>query len=139
MRTWAKHPWDIAKRGPRLVINPGQTPPVSNAGGLASYGRKEITVGGITVIAPSEMVIIDATLKELPNLYDGLPRSDKIIYLMSLLDVEARWKTACTIGIGLSDLRGDQLAVYRSICPPHSNTPTMWSARATARPTTNPQ
>src|ERR1700733_3885348 len=74
----ARHPWDPAKHGPMLVVDPESTGPVSGAGGFAAFDRKEFNVGSITAIAPTEMVFIDASFKEQPNLYDGLPRTDKV-------------------------------------------------------------
>lgn len=91
-------------------------PATSPAEGLARYGYKEFNVGGLTAIAPSDMVTIDATFKDPANVYEGLPRDDKVIYLMSLLDAD-QWKLACASGIGLNDLRGDQRLVYQSILP----------------------
>lgn len=112
----AKHPWDVSTRGPMLVVDPGLVWSSSVDGGLRSFDRKEFALGSLSVIAPTEMVYIDASLKEPPNLYDGLPRTDKVFYLMSVLDAD-QWKIACTSGVGLADLRQDQKAVLRSILP----------------------
>jgi len=112
----AAHPWDVQKKGPLIVLTPNEVTAKTGSGGLIAFGRKEFRVGSLTAIAPSEMVLIDDELKELPNLYEGLPRLDKIVYLMSLLDA-GQWKTACSVGIGLTDLRQDQRAVYKSILP----------------------
>jgi len=109
------HPWDVQKNGPMLVLR-DPIPPSSDEPGLAAYGRMESKVGGITAIVPSEMVIIDDSLKEPPNLYDGLPRADKFTYLMSLLDAR-QWQLACGEGIGLGDLNQNEQAVFRSILP----------------------
>jgi hypothetical protein len=111
-----QHPWDVAKRGPMVVVYPDRTHVVNTSGGLAGYDRKEFNVGTLTAIAPYDMVMIDTSLEDPPNFYDGLPRKDKVLYLMSLLDPD-QWKLACSTGIGLSDLRNEQRAVYRSILP----------------------
>jgi len=99
-----------------IVLTPNQVSATRNSNGLNTFCRKEFRVGSLTAIAPAEMVLIDDELKDLPNLYDGLPRLDKIVYLMSLLDA-GQWKTACSTGIGLADLRQDQRVVYKSILP----------------------
>ena len=112
----SEHPWDIASRGPLLVVDPAGVTRTAPEGGLRAFGRKEFSSGTLTAIAPTEMVMIDAAFKDPPNFYDGLPRTSKIYYLMSLLDSD-QWKTACLTGIGLGDLRQDQRAVYRSILP----------------------
>jgi len=110
-----QNPWDAQKRGPMLVLR-DPVPLTSQEPGLAAYGRMEAKTGGITAIVPSEMVLIDDSLKEPPNLYDGLPRADKLIYLMSLMDSH-QWEIACSEGIGLGDLNQNEQAVFRSILP----------------------
>ena len=113
---FSKHPWDVAKRGPMMVLIADSLPAISADSGLAHYGYKEFNVGGLTAIAPMEMVKIDASFRDASNVYEGLPRDDKVIYLMSLLDAN-QWKLACSSGVGLSDLRGEQRLVYQSILP----------------------
>jgi len=112
----SKHPWDVASRGPMLVVNPVIVRSTTTESGLRAFGRKEFNLGSLTVIAPTEMVIIDAAFKDPANLYDGLPRTAKIYYLMTMLDAD-QWKIACSSGIGLGNLRQDQRAVFRSILP----------------------
>ena len=110
------HPWDIASRGPMLVLDPASVTPSSSSNGLKAFGRKEFNLTTLTVVAPTEMVFIDASLKDPANMYDGLPRSDKIVYLMTTLDAD-QWKAASSSGIGLGDLRPDQRLIFRSILP----------------------
>ena len=86
--------------------------------GLARYGRKTVRVGGLSAIVPTEMVRFEENPTLPPNLYEGLPRSVKIRYLMSTLDPD-QWRVAVGQGIGLSDLRGEQRAVFLSILPRH--------------------
>jgi hypothetical protein len=111
-----QNPWDARTSGPMLVVDP-LIKPVNAEDGLSGYGRMETTVGGLAAIVPTTMVLLDDSFKEPPNLYDGLPRKSKILYLQSLLSAD-QWKTACSQGIGLGDLTPDQQAVFRSILPP---------------------
>jgi len=83
---------------------------------LEAFGRKETKIGGITAIVPRQMVLVDDSLTQAPNLYDGLPRAAKVLYLLSILNKE-QLRLATSSGIGLGDLKGDQTAVFRSLLP----------------------
>ncbi|MGV3619144.1 MAG: hypothetical protein ACO1SV_27780 [Fimbriimonas sp.] len=85
--------------------------------GLGRYERKTMTVGEISAIVPLTMVRIDDSLKQAPNLYDGLPRDEKVLYLMTTLS-SGQWRLAGgKRGIGLGDLSGEQRNVFLSILP----------------------
>jgi hypothetical protein len=85
--------------------------------GLAAYKRKAFRVGGIVAIAPTEMIQFDESQQPSPNLYDGMPRSAKVLYLMTSLTPQ-QWRTASGgAGIGLNDLQGEQRDVFLSILP----------------------
>lgn len=103
--------WDPAKSGALLV-------PLDEPGGGNSTPEPldPMTCGKLTVLAPRHMVILDAGLKDTPNLYDGLPLQSKIVYLMSTLTPQ-QWQVASTDGIGFADLNQDQRLVFKSILP----------------------
>ncbi len=84
--------------------------------GLALYGRKLVHVGGVNAVAPLTMIWFEDNPSKPPNLYDGLARDAKILYLMSTLTA-AQWKTAAGPGIGINNLKGEQKAVFLSILP----------------------
>jgi len=107
--------WDAEKKGSLLYIDPDLSAP-HDASGLAAFDRHMACCGGINVIVPTEMVLIDASLSDQANLFEGLSRSDKIVYLMSTL-TEGQWRKANTKGITLADLQGDQRAALASILP----------------------
>jgi len=112
----ALHPWDAAKFGPMVVLSPERTSVRSSGTSLSAFDRKLIRVGSLTAIAPTEMVLIDDSLREPPNMCDGLPTNAKVLYLLSTL-TEDQLKTANTNGIGLKDLQGEQQKVFRSLLP----------------------
>src|SRR5277367_4045007 len=51
-----KHPWDAAQKGSMLALEPESAIAADDGSTLGSFGRQEFKVGGITAIAPSEMV-----------------------------------------------------------------------------------
>lgn len=108
--------WDPSTKGPLVAVATNRR---SAAGkqGLEAFGRKSFVVGGLTVVAPETMVVIDGSMKSAPNMYDGLPRQAKVLYLLSTLD-SGQMKKAAGNGIGLGDLQGEQRAVFLSLLPP---------------------
>lgn len=107
--------WDVASNGPLIAVSP-PTRQIAGATGFASFGRKVLKVGGISAVVPIKMVTIDDSMKAPPNLYDGLPREAKALYLLTTLD-DSQLRKATGAGIGLSDLREDQRPVFRSLLP----------------------
>jgi len=103
--------WDAAKRGPMVVLQPQKVSQVHlDESGFDSFDRMAVTCGALTAIVPTEMVLIDDSLKDEPNLYEGLSMKDKMTYLLSTLSAD-QWRIANAGGIGLSDLQGEQRAV----------------------------
>lgn len=86
--------------------------------GLARYDRKRVSVGEVKAVVPLTMVRFEDNLGQPANLYEGLPRQAKILYLMTLLN-GAQWRKATTEGLGTDDLRGEAKAVLASILPKH--------------------
>lgn len=111
------HPWQPAVNGPMLVLEPDRARKSGEDDGLTSFGRKKVQVGGITVLVPRTMILIDDSLRQEPNMYEGLPTEDKILYLLRSLD-DAQWRKVASTGIGLGDLRGEQRLIFDSILPP---------------------
>lgn len=99
-----------------LVVGAEGVKPRAEGAGLARYGRKRVLVGGLPTVVPATMVRFDENPTEPPNLYDGLPRDAKVLYLMSLLNA-GEWRKAAGEGIGLSDVRGEARAVLASLLP----------------------
>ena len=83
---------------------------------LAAFGRTRTSVTGLSAIVPNTMVIIDDSMQQTPNMYDGLPRHSKVLYLMTTLNA-SQWGAITGGGIGISDLNADQKAVFTSIMP----------------------
>jgi len=98
--------WKPAKQGALLYLDPK---------GSAAH-RMKVQCGTVTALVPDEMVLIDASLTETPNLYEGLPRTDKVVYLMSTMS-EAQWQKANQRAISMDDLTGEQKLVMKSILP----------------------
>jgi hypothetical protein len=83
---------------------------------LLGFRRKVVSQGSLKVIVPTEMVFIDDSLRQKPDLYDGLDARTKALYLISTL-TPGQIRTATTTGIGLGDLNSDQRAVLNSLIP----------------------
>jgi len=113
----ATHPWDAAKSGPMIVVDPEDTPSKSKEATLKAYNRMTTVVGGLSAIVPTEMVLIDDSLAKPPNLYDGMPEHLKILYLLSTLNPR-QLGLATGDGVGLGDLQGEQAQVFKSIVTP---------------------
>ncbi len=105
--------WDPAADGPIVAFAlQGGRPPVDASG----PPMKTIKVGGLTAVVPRTMTVIDSRPRQAPNLYDGLPQTSKMLYLLSLLTPE-QWTRAAGEGLSLADCRGEQTAVFESILP----------------------
>lgn len=101
-----------------LTVNGEGTKAGGEGQGLARYGRKLVHLGGIAAVVPTTMVRFEESPQETPNLYDGLPRDEKVLYLMSLLDAEG-WRRLGDAGLGLNDVHGEARAVLASLLPKH--------------------
>lgn len=111
--TWK---WDPAQAGPLLVLDAAKTRASGGKTDLASFARQQIKVGELTVVVPTQMVVIDDSFGQEPSLTDGLPMDVKVLYLLTTLTKE-QWRTAAGNGLGLGDLQGEQKAVLESIFP----------------------
>ena len=121
--------WDVAQRGPLLALDPVLVyrnasialPPPGPSGydlrlAAPGFDRMLVSTGTISVLAPTQMTLIEDNPHERPNLYDGLPRELKVKYLMSTLTAQ-QWKTLGEKGLGVGDLTGEQQPVYLSLLP----------------------
>jgi hypothetical protein len=99
-----------------LVVGAEAAKARAQGSGLARFGRKLVHAGSIAAVVPLDMIHFEEVPPQPPNLYDGLPRDAKVLYLMSTLDA-AQWRAAAGRGIGLSDLRGEQRQVFLSLLP----------------------
>lgn len=77
------HPWNAVRQGPMLTVMP-----LDNAGGSEHFEYLPVAAGTVTAIAPTERVEIDADLNQPANLFVGIPRRDKVMYLASLLNMQ---------------------------------------------------
>ncbi len=110
------HPWDSTKDGPLVVVDPGHKLTNKEPKDLDAFDRKVLRIGSLSAIVPKTMVVIDDSLTEPPNMYDGLPEEAKVLYLLRSLS-EEQWKTLNDSGIGLNDLEGEQKLVFKSLLP----------------------
>jgi hypothetical protein len=115
--------WDAAKSGPLLVLEPQAVKATGIGLELADYQRALTRLGSISVIAPTEMVLIDDSFSDPANLYDGLDRNKKILYLLTLLS-QQQWSQITGTGLCMNDLRGEPRAVLQSLLPK----PLKWTA-----------
>jgi hypothetical protein len=109
--------WDGSTKGPLVVVDAEHVRSKNHAESLASFDRQVMSAGKMSVIAPTHMVLIDDSFSRLPDFYDGLPRQSKVMYLLTTLTPE-QLKKANTDGIGLGDLSGEQVRVFKSLLPP---------------------
>jgi hypothetical protein len=107
--------WNVAKNGPMLVVEPERTVAIQEGSGWPAFGRKRVTIRGLTAIVPTQMTLVMEDPPE-GNLVDGLPRQAKVIYLLTKL-TPAQVRTISTRGIGREDLSGEARAVFDSILP----------------------
>jgi len=105
--------WNVEKSGPLIATCPLA---YLRAHDLDQMERKKVKIGGLTAIVPTRMVTINSHFTEAPNLYDGLPRDAKILYLLTLLN-DDQWRKITGDGLALGDCQGDQVAVMQSILP----------------------
>jgi len=108
--------WNPSTQGPLMVLEPGAVKKKQTAEGLAGYERMRVSLPGLSAIVPDTMVVIDDSLEQAPNMYDGLPRHSKVLYLMTTLNAD-QWEAITGSGLGLSQLTRDQKAVLNSILP----------------------
>ncbi|MDR3692733.1 MAG: hypothetical protein P4L46_25355 [Fimbriimonas sp.] len=108
--------WDAARKGPLMVLEPQTVTTKKDLQGLIAYGRTRTSLPGLTAIVPDTMVIIDDSMQQPPNMYDGLPRHSKVLYLMSTLN-GAQWSAITGQGLGFQDLNASQRPVLESILP----------------------
>lgn len=121
--------WKPAQRGPLLALDPAhvlhnrESPlPVPGPSGYdlrtdtAGYDRMLVSVGTLSVLAPTQMTLIEDRPRERPNLYDGLPRQLKVKYLMATLNPQ-QWKILGEQGLGLDNLTAEQQPVFLSLLP----------------------
>ncbi len=110
----ATNKWDVASKGP-LLFMPQRRLAVPDSHALEG-GFRIFNCGSIHTICPVQMTVIDPDYKQAPNLYEGLPRKMKVLYLVSTLN-KSQFEMACASGIGMNSLNQEQQAVYRSILP----------------------
>ena len=118
--------YDVARNGPLLAVFEGggdpndlsQLPPEQQeamAAWMDARGKR-IVVGGVTVVAPKTMQVIE-TRPAKPDPYAGLKAHERLQVLLSLFD-GAQWAQAgSTQGIGVSDLNDNQRALFLSLLP----------------------
>jgi hypothetical protein len=136
--------WDYARRGPLLVVNPANTPPWTpkrepgdhwtpytppkplppppTAGGYklsdvaAYFGRKVVRLDGLSVLAPTEMVVFNTNPAK-PDLFAGVQRGEKQRMFHASLSA-AQWRLlGSEQGIGMGDLTPPQRALFLSLLP----------------------
>ena len=124
----AQVPWDPQQHGALLAVDPSNVmhdkatvtdpaqPLTPLRAVLPAFHRALFRVGSLTVIAPTEMVLVEDQPKEPPNFYDGLPRDLKVKYLFSTLTAD-QWAKLNKDGLGLGDLNEDQRKVFQSLLP----------------------
>jgi len=108
--------WDPAARGPLMVLEPGSVTAKAGVKGLSAFGMMLTKAQGLSAIVPDTMVVIDDSMLQPPNLYDGLPRHSKVLYLLTTLTSQ-QWDAITGSGLGVADLTADQRAVFTSIMP----------------------
>ena len=112
----AAHPWDAGKDGPLVVLEPEKVKAKSGSNDLAAFDRKLVAVGHVHAYVPRTMVLIDDSLSQAPNLYEGLPPDAKMLYLLRSL-TDYQFTKLCNSSLGLEDLQGEQRLVFLSLVP----------------------
>lgn len=132
--------WEVEKKGPLLAVDPQGTHsyydrymrrdtstgprihprPPSETTPLAEvmeyYGRQLMQTGSLTVLAPTEMVVLNTKLGK-PDIASALSREDRMTIFEASL-TEAQWKKLCgERGIGLPDLNAEQKPLFLSLLP----------------------
>jgi hypothetical protein len=108
-----KLPWDVAKDGPLVAPIPLR---MATGITLDDIDRRKAVVGGLTAIVPKTMATVNSRFTNAPNLYEGLPRDAKVLYLLRSLS-PAQWSKATGDGLSVGDCQGEQRAVFESIVP----------------------
>lgn len=109
----SKLPWDPNTHGALIAPCPMA---VAKGDTLSDLRLKKVHVGQILAIVPEKMTTLNSHFTEAPNLYDGLPREAKVLYLLTLLG-EDQWSKITGDGLSIGDCRGPQVAVMQSILP----------------------
>jgi hypothetical protein len=108
-----KLPWNVAKDGPLVAPIPLR---MATGATLDDIDRRKAIVGGLTAIVPKTMATVDSRFTNAPNLYEGLPRDAKVLYLLRSLSA-SQWSKATGDGLSVGDCQGEQRAVFESIVP----------------------
>lgn len=108
-----KIPWDAAKEGPLVAVVPLR---MANGATLDELGFRKATVGGLTAVVPKMMATVNSRFTAAPNMYEGMPRDAKVLYLLRSLS-PGQWTKATGDGISIEDCQGEQRAVFDSIVP----------------------
>lgn len=112
------HPWQATHNDPLVVVSPERTRGKAPANSLAAFDRKVVQVGSLHAYVPTTMVLIDDSLAQPPNMYEGLPPDAKVLYLLRTLS-DDQWKTLNDYGLSINDLHGEQKLVLASLLPQH--------------------
>ena len=104
----------------KITLPPGALPPDpdSRPGQVAdAYGRLVRDFGGVTALAPPEMVVLN-TRPGIPNPYDGMPAEDALKLLLAGL-TPSQWDSLTSeSGLGVEDLSDEgQRALFREVLP----------------------
>lgn len=115
-KTLAQYLPSLKSEGPVFALDAAKVRAAGDKQGLAAFDRQRVKVGAFVAIVPTEMVVVDDSFQNAGSLTDGLPAQTKLLYLLQSLTSE-QWKRITGAGIGLSDLQGEQRAVFQSILP----------------------
>jgi hypothetical protein len=106
-------PWDVAKDGPMVAPAPRRAGAGAN---LDELGLRKIKIGTLTAIVPKMMATVNSRFTAAPNLYEGMPRDAKMLYLLRSLS-PIQWTKVSGDGLSIDDCQGEQRAVFESILP----------------------
>jgi len=99
-----------------LVVDPERVLAAKGANGLAAFNRKAVQVGSLRAVVPATIAAFDDDLAQPPDLYDGLPREAKLLYLLTTL-TPAQIRRAASPGLTIDDLEGESRKVFASLLP----------------------
>ena len=105
--------WDTPHAGPVVAVCLSVDKVSANLSGM---DRKVVQVGAVRSVAPLRMITLDTAFTEQPNLYDGMPRDLKVLYLLTTLS-GSQWTRISADGLSMADCSADQAAVMRSLFP----------------------
>jgi hypothetical protein len=105
-----------SKTTPMFAVEPDRVKATGAGTSLSDFHRKKVALGELTAIVPEKMVVIDDSFQQPPNLYDGLDRNSKILYLLTTLN-GGQWDLVTKGGIGYGDLDDAQKKVFISLLP----------------------